>query len=245
MNKEHQLSKAIERHIGGLTNAEKIYNCMTRVRIDIKDWSKVDIEGLKRTKDVLGAVENGDTLQVIVGPGLSTKVADEMNRMAGLPTESSIHENLDPELNTSVIDTKQVAQNNKQQFKEKQKDTGFKKFTRIIASIFVPLIPAFVGAGIIGGIASIFQNLITAERIDAQTWGQIVLVLNIIKSGLFAYLNIYVGINAAKVFRATEGLGGIVAGIVYLTGMTPEAPLMNIFNGQPLAPGQGGIIGLF
>lgn len=244
MNKEHQLSKAIERHIGGLTNAEKIYNCMTRVRIDIKDWSKVDIEGLKRTQDVLGAVENGDTLQVIVGPGLSTKVADEMNRMAGLPTESSIHENLDPELNTSVIDTKQVAQNNKQQFKEKQKDTGFKKFTRIIASIFVPLIPAFVGAGIIGGIASIFQNLITAELIDAQTWGQIVLVLNIIKSGLFAYLNIYVGINAAKVFRATEGLGGIVAGIVYLTGMTPEAPLMNIFNGQPLAPGQGGIIGV-
>ncbi|AEA01396.1 phosphotransferase system, EIIC [Aerococcus sp. Group 1] len=52
------------------------------------------------------------------------------------------------------------------------------------------------------------------------------------------------GINAAKVFGATEGLGGIVAGIIYLTGMTPENPLKNIFTGQTLAPGQGGIIGV-
>ncbi len=86
--------------------------------------------------------------------------------------------------------------------------------------------------------------MLTAGEISADYWVTIVLVLNIIKNGLFAFLNIYVGINAAKVFGATEGLGGVVAGIVYLTGMTPEMPLPNIFTGGDLIAGQGGIIGV-
>lgn len=69
-------------------------------------------------------------------------------------------------------------------------------------------------------------------------------ILRIIQNGLFAYLNIYVGINAAKVFGATEGLGGIIGGVVLLNGMNPDAPLINIFTGQPLAGNQGGIIGV-
>lgn len=33
-------------------------------------------------------------------------------------------------------------------------------------------------------------------------------------------------------------------GIIYLTGMNPENPLINIFTGEPLLAGQGGIIGV-
>ena len=114
----------------------------------------------------------------------------------------------------------------------------------MIASIFVPLIPAFVGAGIIGGIASIIQNMLTAGALEPGMWDNIFLVLKILQNGLFAYLNIYIGINAARVFGATEGLGGVVAGVTYLTGMLPEAPLPNIFTGGDLAAGQGGVIGV-
>ena len=71
--------------------------------------------------------------------------------------------------------------------------------------------------------------MITAGQLDAATWGHAVDILNIIKNGLFGYLNIYVGINAAKVFGATQGMGGVIAGIIYLTGMNPENPLINIF----------------
>ncbi|MGY4104713.1 PTS transporter subunit EIIC [Ignavigranum ruoffiae] len=243
MSKEKMMADQIAERIGGLTNTSKVYNCMTRVRIDLNDPSQVDVEALKAIDGVLGVVEDGNNLQIIVGPGASTKVATALNDLRGVSHTEQIQENLDPEL-TQSNDVSQRAASNKADFKAKQKDNGFKRFTRIIASIFVPLIPAFVGAGIIGGIASIIQNLITSGNISAENWGQILLVLKIIQSGLFAYLNIYVGINAAKVFGATEGLGGVVAGVIYLTGMAPEAPLMNIFSGQPLSPGQGGIIGV-
>ncbi len=57
---------------------------------------------------------------------------------------------------------------------------------------------------------------------------------------MYGYLNIYVGINAAKVFGGSDALGGVV----YLTGMLPDVVIPNIFTGDPLVGGQGGIIGV-
>lgn len=241
--KERLLAHNIYNYIGGKDNTTDIYNCMTRVRIDLKNPSIVDVNSLKMVDGVMGVIQDGDNLQVVVGPGTASKVASELATMSGSVKGAEVDENLDPDLATNNKSVEQMTQENKEKFK-KGEDNAFKRITRSIASIFVPLIPAFVGAGIIGGIASIFQNMITAGQIDAQTWGHAVDILNIIKNGLFAYLNIYVGINSAKVFGATQGLGGVIAGIVYLTGMNPDNPLVNIFTGQPLAAGQGGIIGV-
>lgn len=241
--KEQKLGKNIFSQIGGSGNTSKIYNCMTRVRIDIRDLGLVDIDRLKKIDGVMGVVEDGDTLQVVVGPGTANKVAEAMSVMAGVKLGDPVPENLDKGLTSGREEAERKAATVKSGYKKKN-DTPIKRALKTIASIFVPLIPAFVGAGIIGGIASIFQNLLTAEMIDPATWGNIVVILNIIKNGLFTYLNIYVGVNAAKVFGATEGLGGVAAGVVYLTGMNPEVPLTNIFTGNPLAAGQGGIIGV-
>src|SRR5699024_5645067 len=57
-------------------------------------------------------------------------------------------------------------------------------------------------------------------------------------------LVIYVGINSATEFGATPGLGGVIGATTMLTGMNPEAPLPNIFTGEALSAGQGGIIGV-
>lgn len=61
---------------------------------------------------------------------------------------------------------------------------------------------------------------------------------------MYGYLNIYVGINAAKVFGGSDALGGVIGGVVYLTGMLPDVVIPNIFTGDPLVGGQGGIIGV-
>ncbi|MGC3062236.1 permease, partial [Enterococcus faecalis] len=85
----------------------------------------------------------------------------------------------------------------------------FKKVLKANSSIFVPMIPAFVGAGIIGGIAAVMSNLVVAGDISAS-WLQYIDVLNIIKNGIFAYLARYTGINSASVFGATPALGGVI-----------------------------------
>lgn len=241
--KEQRLAREIYAQVGGMGNVNKVIHCMTRVRMDIKDNASVNLDGLKKIDGVLGIVED-DTLQVVLGPGIVNKVANEMVGMAGVrlgeiipmkpSTSAALSGREEAERKAAITKANQKNKNN----------TPFKRALKSIANIFVPLIPAFVGAGIIGGIASVMQNMLTAGSLSGESWVTLVVVLNIIKSGLFAYLNIYVGINAAKVFGATEGLGGVVAGIIYLTGMNPELPLPNVFTGGNLVAGQGGIIGV-
>ncbi|MBS5793950.1 MAG: PTS transporter subunit EIIC [Clostridiales bacterium] len=228
-----RISREIFENIGGQENALKILNCMTRVRIDINDYDKVNIDGLKAINGVMGVVED-DNLQIIVGPGVSTKVATEMNNIKGTSSEK--------------VDRRKLAEDKAAQVKAEHKakvnnNTPFKRALKSIANIFVPLIPAFVGAGIIGGIASVLSNLIVAGDLS-MSWEQYVTVMNIIKNGIFSYLVIYVGINSANEFGASPALGGVVGGITMLTGMNAENPLKNIFTGDALSGGQGGIIGV-
>ncbi|MCP6606579.1 PTS glucose/sucrose transporter subunit IIB, partial [Klebsiella pneumoniae] len=70
-------------------NLERVIHCMTRVRMDIIDYSKVNLEGLKAIDGVMGVVED-ETLQVIVGPGTVNKVAHEMSEMIGTPLGEKI-----------------------------------------------------------------------------------------------------------------------------------------------------------
>lgn len=237
MSKERDIAKDILKAVGGRDNLDKVIHCMTRVRMEVVDYSKVDVEGLKNIKGVMGVVED-DMLQAVIGPGTVNKVANEMSDIIGVPLGEDIKHH---------ASNKEKVEKEADLFKQnlnKKNQTPFKKVLRSIANIFVPLIPAFVGAGLIGGISAVISNMLAAGTIDGATWEQFVLVFDIIKNGIFAYLVIYVGINAAKEFGATPGLGGVIGGTTMLTGMVPEHPIKNIFNGEPLAAGQGGVIGV-
>lgn len=239
---EKVLARQIYDVIGGPQNVRGVVNCMTRVRLDILDDDKVDEIKLRQIDGVLGIVHR-ENLQVVLGPGLSMKVAQEMGKIANVRVQEEGAPDEDLHQLSGKEEAERRASVNKSAQKKKH-DTPFNRALTSIAGIFIPLIPAFVGAGIIGGIGSIFKNLLTAEVIAGANWEYLVMVAAIIQGSLFGYLNVYVGINAARVFGATEGLGGVVGGIVYLAAMNPEMPLPNIFTGQPLAGGQGGMIGV-
>ena len=86
----NMVGDAIVKHCGGLANFIHVTNCMTRVRMTIADTSLVDMTALKAIEGVLGVVED-DTLQVIVGPGKSTKVAGVINaRLKGQPDSGAV-----------------------------------------------------------------------------------------------------------------------------------------------------------
>lgn len=235
-DKNTAIAKGIYENVGGMENVGKVVHCMTRVRMDIKNYDKVNLEKLKKVPGVLGVVED-DTLQVVIGPGTVNKVAQQMVEMAGVELGEPF-----PSVDGKTAVNDKAAQMKAEVKKKNQKP--WSKALKSIANIFVPLIPAFVGAGIIGGVASILKNLLTAGTISGDMWVNIATVCGIIQSGVFFYLVIYVGINAAREFGASPSLGGVIGGVTTLAGMNPEAPLTNVFTGQPLTAGQGGVIGV-
>lgn len=241
--KEERLAREIYEQVGGMGNVNKIVHCMTRVRMGINDDTKVNLAELKDIDGVLGVVED-DTLQVVIGPGTVNKVAQKMADMAGVKLGDTI---TDTQAENSDLSDREKVEAKAAQVKaevKKKNQKPWSKALKSIANIFVPLIPAFVGAGIIGGIASVLGNMITAGDLSGASIENIVAVMNIIKNGVFSYLVIYVGINSASEFGASPSLGGVIGGITMLTGMNLEKPLPNIFSGDALSAGQGGIIGV-
>ncbi|EAF1622053.1 TPA: PTS transporter subunit EIIC [Listeria monocytogenes] len=244
MTKEAEIGKQIFIHVGGMENVSRIAHCMTRVRLGIVDSDLVDVAGLKKVPGVIGVVED-DTLQIIVGPGVVNKVAGAMAEMAGVKIGETIQENLDSGTKTGKELVEEKASKTKAELKAKQNNSsGFKRLLKSISNIFVPLIPGFVGAGLIAGIAAIISNNITAGNLDAAVWTQYIDILGVINKGIFAFLAIYVGINTANEFDGTPVLGGGIAGITLLSGLAEGHTITNIFTGDPIVAGQGGIIGV-
>ncbi|MCZ0971181.1 PTS transporter subunit EIIC [Streptomyces albulus] len=108
--------------------------------------------------------------------------------------------------------------------------TPVKLFLRRIANIFVPLIPALIGCGIIAGLNGLLTN--------AGWLPALVPALTAIASGFMSLIAVFVGYNTAKEFGGTPVLGGAVAAVIVFPGIANVTAF-----GQKLAPGQGGVLG--
>ena len=66
--------------LGGADNIVEIEPCITRLRTEVKDGSKVDVAALKMA-GAHGVMKSGNVVQVVVGPEadtLSEDIADLM-----------------------------------------------------------------------------------------------------------------------------------------------------------------------
>lgn len=242
MGKFDDVSNKIIKNVGGKENIRLVTNCMTRVRFEVFDESKVNIENLKSIPDVFG-VHIDAQIQVIVGPGKAQQITDNVKELLA---QDEINSNVDSNSdNTNAKETlDRIAKENREKVKSKQSTSIWKNVLKIISNIFVPLAPAFIAVGIVAGLEAALNSFITQGSLDAQWFIQFVGMLGIIRRGVLSYLVIYVGMSSAIEFKANQWLGGALGAVVLLTGMNPEQPIMNFITGEGLKAGQGGVIGV-
>ncbi len=221
--------------IGGKENVVKATNCMTRLRLTVKDASKVQDEVIKKTDGVLGLVVDGNTYQIVLGPGKVKKVMDICSIELGLPSEGQVSTNWE---------------GNKENIKSMQKQSPFKKAIRVIADIFIPLIPAIIAAGLFNGFASLISTLQGQGVLSPEGFWQVTQLLFALLGGSFlGYFAIFTGINAAKQFGATEGLGGMIGAVSIGANIVAISTIFGLYNTEVplssiLTTGKGGIIGV-
>ncbi|MDV5147403.1 PTS transporter subunit EIIC [Streptomyces sp. SBC-4] len=217
-DKNRAIAAAILPLVGGAGNISSVAHCMTRLRLGLRDRSLVQDEALKALPSVMGVVED-DTYQIVLGPGTVARVTPELEALvAAAPQPVHPAEDL-------------AAQGAALKAAQKQKNaTPFKLFLRRIANIFVPLIPALIGCGIIAGLNGLLINLGWLPGVTPA--------LAAMASGFMALIAVFVGYNTAKEFGGTAILGGAVAAIIVFPGVAK----IDAF-GQTLSPGQGGVLG--
>lgn len=225
-----ELAKKIIEKLGGNENISQATNCMTRLRVEVKDVNLVKTEELKGLEGVLGLMVADNSYQVILGPGKVQKIADICFGELGLTRHTASWEE------------------NKEAMKAKQNQNVIQKTLKSIASIFAPLIPAIIAAGLFNGFGSLIAQLMKNGTLS-ESFQIVQLFFTLIGGGFLGYFAIYTGIRAAEVFGATPALGGIIGGMSIGANIVAISKILGLFNETTplesiLTTGKGGIIGV-
>lgn len=223
-----QASKEIIPLIGGIENVSSFTNCMTRLRINVKDTSKVKVDEIKKIKGVMGVVP-GEQTQIIVGPGHAQRIRDAFGEVSGLSGVAAVQDD-------------DIEKKTKDAIKAKQ-NSPIQAAFRHLGNIFVPIIPGFVGCGIILAIMNVIRAFVYHGEAFTNPWLALFLHMGLVLSTI---LHIIVGYNASKEFGGNPVLGAIAGGIIYLPAMNgfPDQKLVVPILNTNLSSQLGGVLGV-
>lgn len=160
--------------VGGKDNISGAVHCMTRLRINLKDESKVDINEVKGIKGVLGAQFSGGQFQIIIGQHVS-EVYPEFCSMAGIGAAAAIDENLDRE----SFDIKKVPS----------------KMLDYISGSIAPILPIMMGAGFF----KMFYAILGPDMLNVMAnESSLMQTLYIVGNAGFYFMPVFIAWGAAK-----------------------------------------------
>lgn len=232
INKE--MIARILQHVGGAGNVAQAGNCMTRLRLTLRDESRADSAAIRQIDGVMGVIVSDEQFQVVLGPGKAQSAAEMMNALLeDAPAEAP-----------SLAD---VAAEKKQALKSKQ-TSGIQKFLAKFATIFTPLIPGFIAVGLLLGFATLAEQIFVLENAHPNaTLLALIGYMKVFSKGMFTFLSILIGYNAQKAFGGS-GVNGAIIAALFVLGYNPEATSgfysgISTFFGHGIDP-RGNIIGV-
>lgn len=187
--------------VGGASNISAAAHCATRLRLVIADESKINQQALDDNEDLKGTFAAGGMFQIIVGPGDVDQVYAHMVSDHG------------------------VREVSKDEAKEEAEKGGnlFSRFIKMIADIFVPILPVLVA----GGLMMAINNVMTAEGLFGEqslttmypAIADYAALINMVSSAAFASLPVLVGFSAAKRFGGNVYLGAAIGAAMVSTDL--------------------------
>ncbi len=234
----------IIQNIGGAANIVTVTNCMTRLRLSLVSTESVNQALLKKIPGVLGVVEAEGQLQIILGPGKAQTGADLMNETLQALHSGQIQESVAAPSSDEALPLEAIAAKKKAALKAKQTNP-IQVFLAKFATIFTPLIPGFIGAGLLAGLAAVLnQSLVAGVEMPNAHLVQAIAFMRSFSAILFLFLPILVGYNAQKAFGGS-GVNGAIVGAFFVSVFNAKgAPVSGLETFFDLAINQkGGVVG--
>jgi len=220
--KYSQEAKQIVEAVGGIENIHAATHCVSRLRFALDNEDTVDKEALDKLDIVKGTFSTNGQYQIVIGQGTVDKVYQAMVAETGIKEAS----------------------------KEDVKAAGGKKLNplqraiKVLADIFIPILPAIVTAGLLLGLNNILVNpIFTDESIIAMypSWAGVADMINVIAVTAFTFLPVLIGWSAVKRFGGSPLLGIVLGLILVHPSLMPageyaiaavdgEAPTWNLFG---------------
>lgn len=202
------LSKQIMSLVGGSSNITIVSHCYTRLRLTIKNPAKVDQEGLKKTKGVLGLVVRGKEFQVVIGTEV-TQMYEKFVTLGDFELAGEIDAK-DPEVLTNQS--------------KKNKSNVLMWILDFIAGTFSPVIPVLIAGGLTGAVLTILTTFFSISQ-ESGTY----IIFSAINKAAFYFLPVFVGFAAAKKLNINSWLGAFL-GTILLYSTIDGAEALNFFG---------------
>ena len=173
---------SIIKDVGGVANIQRMTHCMTRLRFNLADDKKADLDAISKINGVLNTQFQNSQLQIVIGPAVADWY-DEISNLTGIGQEES------------------------QETDVKEKKGFFSKLLEIFSNVFLPVIPAIAGAGMMKAILGLLSSFsLISQKSDSY------IILNLMADATFYFLPFLLAISAAKLFKTNAILSAVLAG---------------------------------
>ncbi|WP_195948844.1 PTS transporter subunit EIIC [Clostridium saudiense] len=186
----------------GKDNILSVTHCATRLRLIVKDRNLIKDEEVEKINEVKGVFYTSGQYQIILGTGIVNKVYAEIQQL-GLKTISK------QEQDAAVKDN----------------EKGLKRLMRILADIFVPIIPIIAATGLFLGLKGVVFNDSILALFGASSAGipeSLQALVSVLTDTAFAFLPAIICWSAFRVFGGTPVIG-IVIGLMLVSPILPNA----------------------
>ncbi|MDN6509046.1 MAG: PTS transporter subunit EIIB, partial [Tetragenococcus halophilus] len=185
MSKYTDLATELIELMGGKKNIKAAWHCVTRLRFNVVDTKKIQLNDIKKIKGVMGAQFSGEQFQVIIGNEVDDAfeaVQEQLGDIASLETDESA---------------------------EKSSKGIISRLMDFISATFTPALPAIIGAGLLKGVVSLIEafNWMPTE-------GAAFNILQMISDSAFYFLPFLLAVSAARKLKTSEYLAMSVAGVL-------------------------------
>lgn len=171
--------------VGGKENVSKLTHCATRLRFELNDMSKVQVNEIENLSGVISVVNKGGQFQVVIGNEVQTAYRAILNKLGNKLSD------------------------NKGSDKNKKKQGLVSEFISVISTTFTPMIPAITGAGMIKALLAIL-TLTNVLSSDSNTY----VLLDTISDAAFYFMPMLLAYGAAIKFECNPILAITIAGVL-------------------------------
>jgi hypothetical protein len=208
MGKNYEkLGDEIITRLGGEQNITKLFHCATRLRFQLADMSKADLEGIKKLPDVMGVVESVGGVQVIIGN-------DVASAYDAIVAKHKIENSSDGK----KVEKADAAP---------EKNGIVSKILNVLSAILGPAIPLIMCSGLISAL------LIILTKCGLSTEGTTYTIISMVGNAALYFLPVLLAYTSAKKFgcdiMTSVFLGAIMISPT-LIGLTEQGSFASLFG---------------
>ncbi len=195
---------------GGENNIINVSHCMTRLRVQLKDGSKLDQEKAKAIDGVINLIIQNGEYQFVIGQDVAS-LYEEFEKNPNIKSSGEVED--DEALD---VDTKT------------EKGGIVNGILSFIGGTFSPVIPVLVAGGLTGAVLTLLTTFFGVAT-DSGTYT----IIYAINQATFYFLPVFIGFSAATRLKSNGYLGAFL-GAILLYSTINNAEGLNFF-GIPVA----------